>query len=128
MLTQMNFETTEDTAKAIMEAAIKGDTFAVELFSEAGYNIGRGAAILIHLLNPKSIVLSGRGAAAGKLWLAPVQQAINEHCIPKLAEHTEITISTLGYQAELFGAAALVMEHYNEVNHHIQGLRKPVLN
>jgi predicted NBD/HSP70 family sugar kinase len=128
MLTQMNFETTEDTAKAIMEAAIKGDTFAVELFSEAGYNIGRGAAILIHLLNPKSIVLSGRGAAAGKLWLAPVQQAINEHCIPKLAQHTEITISTLGYQAELFGAAALVMEHYNEVNHHIQGLRKPILN
>lgn len=128
MLTQMNFENTEETAKAIMEAALKGDTFAVELFSEAGYNIGRGAAILIHLLNPKLIVLSGRGAAAGKLWLAPVQQAINEHCIPKIAEHTEIKISTLGYQAELFGAAALVMEHYNEINHHIQGLRKPILN
>lgn len=128
MLNQMNFENTEETAKAIMEAALKGDTFAVELFSEAGYNIGRGAAILIHLLNPKIIVLSGRGAAAGKLWLAPVQQAINEHCIPKIAEHTEVKISSLGYQAELFGAAALVMEHYNEINHHIQGLRKPVLN
>ncbi|MVN91829.1 ROK family protein [Mucilaginibacter aquatilis] len=128
MLTQMNLESTENAANAIMSAALKGDTFAVELFSEAGYNIGRGAAILIHLLNPKLIVLSGRGAAADKLWLAPVQQAINEHCIPKIAEHTEVKISTLGYQAELIGAAALVMEHYNEINHHIQGLRKPILN
>lgn len=99
-----------------MEAAARGDKFAIELFSEVGYNIGRGAAILIHLLNPELIVLSGRGAEAGKLWLAPIQHAINEHCIPKIAENTEIEISSLGYQAELIGAAALVMEHYDTTN------------
>jgi predicted NBD/HSP70 family sugar kinase len=127
MLTNMDLGSVEDTAKAIMEAAAKGDTFAVGLFSETGYNIGRGAAILIHLLNPSLIVLSGRGAAANKLWLAPVQQAINEHCIPKIAQHTEVMISSLGYQAELIGAAALVMEHYAQIQHHVKQLRKSVL-
>ncbi|GAA4442807.1 ROK family transcriptional regulator [Pontibacter saemangeumensis] len=103
----------EETSNAIMEAAMKGDRFAIELFSETAYNIGRGVATLIHLLNPELIVLSGRGSLAGKLWMAPIQQAINEHCIPKIAENTEIRISSFGYQAEVVGAAALVMEHYD---------------
>lgn len=102
----------EETTAAIMQAALNGDRFAVALFSEAGYNIGRGVAILIHLMNPELIVLSNRGAMAGRLWLAPIQQAINEHCIPKIAENTQLEISSLGYQAALIGAAALVMEHY----------------
>jgi predicted NBD/HSP70 family sugar kinase len=112
-LKNLSFENIEETAATIMDAAAKGDKFAVELFSETGYNIGRGVAILIHLLNPELIVLSGRGAGAGKLWLAPIQQAINELCIPKIAENTEVKVSTLGYQAELIGAAALVMENYD---------------
>ena len=73
-------------------------------------------AILIHLLNPEQIILSGRGSAIGKVWLAPIQQAINEHCIPKISENTEVHISSLGYQAELIGAAALVMEHYDRID------------
>jgi predicted NBD/HSP70 family sugar kinase len=113
VLKNLSLDHVEQTYKAIMDAAAKGDKFAVELLSEAGYNIGRGVAILIHLLNPELVILSGRGSAAGKIWLAPIQQAINEHCIPMIAENTEVQISSLGYQAELIGAAALVMEHYD---------------
>jgi predicted NBD/HSP70 family sugar kinase len=97
-------------AQAILKAAKAGDKFAVGLLSEAGYTIGRGIAILIHLLNPEKIVLSGRGAAAGKIWQAPIQQALNEHCIPRLAANTQIEVSPSGNDAELIGAAALVME------------------
>jgi predicted NBD/HSP70 family sugar kinase len=71
LLSNLAFAHVEETTNAIIDAALRGDKFAVELFSEAGYNIGRGASILIHLLNPSLIVLSGRGALAGKLWLAP---------------------------------------------------------
>lgn len=110
----LNIDDTEASAKIIMEAARAGDKFAVELLSEAGYNIGRGIAILIHLLNPEKIILSGRGSLAGRVWLAPVHQAINENCIPKISENTEVIISSLGYEAELIGAAALVMDHYDE--------------
>jgi predicted NBD/HSP70 family sugar kinase len=104
----------EQASEALVTAVQDGDRFAVELFSAAGYNIGRGVAILIHLLNPEVIILSGRGSMAGKIWQAPIQQALNEHCIPRLAANTGIEISTLGYNAELIGAAALVMENYEK--------------
>ncbi|HEX5024499.1 MAG TPA: ROK family protein [Agriterribacter sp.] len=102
--------TPEKAGDAIINAASKGDRFAVELISEAGYNIGRGIAILIHLLNPGLVVLSGRGALAGKILQAPIQQALNEHCIPRLAANTEIMISDMGHDAQLIGGAALVVE------------------
>jgi predicted NBD/HSP70 family sugar kinase len=102
----------DKACRAVINAAEKGDKFAVELLSEAGYNIGRGVAILIHLLNPELIVLSGRGSSAGRIWQTPVQQALNEHCIPRLAANISIEISELGIDAELTGAAALVMENY----------------
>ena len=116
ILKNLNPENVEESAELILNAAIQGDTFAVELISEAGYNIGRGIAILVHILNPKTIILSGRGSIGGKLWTTPIQQALNEHCIPKIAENLNTEISTLGSLAELYGAAALVMEHYDEVH------------
>lgn len=115
VLKDLSFEHAEQSCKAIMDAASNGDTFAIELFSEAGYNLGLGIAILITLLNPELIILSGRGAVAGKLWLAPIQQAINEHCIPKIAEDTQIKISTFGRNVDLIGASALVMENYDRI-------------
>jgi predicted NBD/HSP70 family sugar kinase len=112
LLNELSVDHAEHAFQEIIRAAGKGDKFAVEILSESGYNIGRGVAILIHLLNPELVILSGRGSSAGKVWQAPIQQALNEHCIPRLALNTEIGISSLGYQAEITGAAALVMENF----------------
>jgi predicted NBD/HSP70 family sugar kinase len=111
MLRQSQMNDIEEASDAILSAAVTGDQFAVELLSDVGYKIGKGIATLIHILNPETIILSGRGAAAGKIWLAPIQQSINEHCIPRIAVNTTIEISALEYHAELIGAAALVMEN-----------------
>jgi len=105
----------EMASDIIIKAVKDGDQFAIELFSKAGYDIGKGVAVLIHLLNPKIIILSGRGSSAGQIWKAPIQQALNEHCIHRLFQSTSIEISTLGTDAELIGAAALVMENYEQV-------------
>ena len=115
VLKDLSLDDPEGSCDSIIGAAARGDTFAVEFFSEAGYNLGLGISILLTLFNPELIILSGRGAAAGKLWLAPIQQAINEHCIPKIAEDTQIKISNLGNKADLIGAAALVMENYDHM-------------
>lgn len=116
MLTLDAFDgaTAEEAFDNVIKAAKKGDKVAVSLFSDAGYKIGQGVAILIHLLNPEVIILSGRGAAAGKIWQAPIQQALNEHCIPRLAAGTEIVVSSLGNEVELIGSAALVMENFEQ--------------
>lgn len=104
-----------EESRAILKAASEGDQFAIELISETGYIIGRGVAILIHLINPETIILSGRGALAGKIWQAPIQQALNEHCIPRLSMNTGIEVSPMGEEAELLGSAALVMENFEKL-------------
>ncbi len=101
-------------ADIIIAEAVKGDVFSVKLISEAAYHVGEGLAILIHLMNPAAIVLSGKGSIVGKLWLAPIQQAINEHCIPMLTHHTELIISNLNTKAQLLGGAALVVENFGK--------------
>ncbi|MGY4383442.1 putative NBD/HSP70 family sugar kinase [Pedobacter sp. UYP24] len=103
-----------DVGNALMDLALKGDQFAVELLSEAGFKIGRALSILIHIMNPKVIVISGRGVKVAKLILAPIQQALNKYCIPRLASETEILISEIGFDAELIGAAILVMENFHK--------------
>lgn len=98
----------------IILAATRGDQLAVELISEIALIIGKGIAILTHIMNPEEIVLSGRGAAAGRLLLPPIQQALNRYCIPRLTAHTQLRISDLNKEAELYGAAALVVEQLDK--------------
>jgi len=65
-------------------------------------------------MNPKTIVLSGRGAKGGKIMMAPIQLALNKYCIPRLAANIEILISELGFDGEIIGAAVLVMENFDQ--------------
>jgi len=98
-------------ADAIINEAIKGDVLSVKLISEAAYHIGQCLAILIHIMNPATVILSGKASVIGRLWMAPIQQAINEHCIPRLAAYTEVVISGLNSNAQLIGGAVLVVEN-----------------
>jgi glucokinase-like ROK family protein len=117
-LTTTDNNPTKMFGDALLEAADNGDQFAIELLSDAGYKIGKALAILIHIMNPKTIVLSGRGARVGRILLAPIQQALHKYCIPRLASGTELLISELGFDAELIGAAVLMMENFDkEVKH-----------
>jgi len=96
-----------------LEAVKAQDPLAVNILSKSAFQLGKGLSTLIHILNPERIVLSGRGAKAGKMLLPPIQQAINEFCIPRIAEQTEIRLSSLTDEAELLAAASLVIENGN---------------
>lgn len=99
-----------EVGEALMDIANEGDQFAIDLLSESAYKIGRGLSILIHIMNPKTIIISGRGVKIGALLLAPIHQALNKYCIPRLSRGTDIQLSTIGFDAELIGAAVLVIE------------------
>ncbi|HLR37336.1 MAG TPA: ROK family transcriptional regulator [Chitinophagaceae bacterium] len=94
----------------IINAALNGNQFCINLLSKIGHNLGKGIAILIQIMNPGIVLLSGRGARAEKILKAPIEQALTHNCIPKIAENTQIAVSDLGLQAPLLGAAALVIE------------------
>lgn len=98
-------------ADHFLDAVIMRDPLAVAILSDAAFQLGKGLATLIHILNPESIVLSGRGARAGKMLLPAIEQAINEFCISRIAEKTTIILSKLVEDAELMASASLVIEH-----------------
>ncbi|WP_443940001.1 ROK family protein [Pedobacter sp. MW01-1-1] len=104
-------DTSKHPGDHFLEAASKQDPLAISILSTAGFQLGKGLATLIHILNPKVIVLSGRGAKAGKMFLPSIQQAINEFCIPRISDQTTLKISRIYDTAELKAAAALVVEN-----------------
>lgn len=106
-----NLTSKVEVGNAIIEEANKGDQYAIELIRESAYKIGRGLAILIHIMNPERIILNGRCVKVANLMLDPIHQALKKYCIPRLYTDTEIVISSVGFEAELIGASILVMEN-----------------
>lgn len=110
-MTELFKDERKNVGELFLEAAKNRDPLAVSILSDAAFLIGKGLATLIHIMNPECIVLSGRGAVAGKILLPPVQQAVNEFCIPRIADQTSIVISELAADAELLAGASLVIEN-----------------
>lgn len=104
-------DSTLSHAQHFLNAVTKQDPVAISILADAAFQIGKGLATLIHIMNPERIILSGRGAKAGKMLLPPIQQAINEFCIPRVADQTSIVLSTLADEAELLAAASLIIEN-----------------
>ncbi|WP_316821453.1 ROK family protein [Pedobacter gandavensis] len=101
---------TKHAGDHFLTAANSGDPLAISILSDASFHLGKGVATLIHIMNPEKIVLSGRAAVAGKMFMPSIQQAINEFCIPRIAESTQIEVSEIANDAELVGAANMVIE------------------
>jgi len=111
--TVLTGEDYEGKSQHFLEAARRGDSLTVEIISDVAYNIGRGIAILIHLFNPETIVLSGRCSSCDSLWPPPIKRALNEFCIPRLLT-TTLEVSELTHNAALIGASILVIDQMNE--------------
>ncbi len=95
----------------IIDAANRGDQFAIAILSEIGMNLGKGLASLIQLFNPELIILSGTIAEAKQYITTPVQQSLNTYCMAQLREKTSIALSDLGENTMILGSLALVMEN-----------------
>lgn len=96
--------------ETIIDAANKGDQFAINLLSEIGMNLGKGIAILIQIFNPELIILEGKIAEAKQFITTPIQQSMNTYCMMQLKEKTTIELSNLGSNSSLFGGTIAVMD------------------
>ncbi|MEZ0450287.1 ROK family protein [Sphingobacterium thalpophilum] len=101
---------------ALIESTNAGDQIVINNLGKIGYMLGKGISTLIHILNPKQIIVSGRGAEFGRILNPQIQIAINEFCIPDIAKTTQIQMSELNKQAQIKGTAAIVVEsHINSI-------------
>lgn len=95
----------------IIEAANRGDQFAINVLSEIGINLGKGIAILIQIFNPELIILEGKIAEAKQFITTPIQQSINTYCMIQLKERTTISLSELGPNSSLLGSTVAVVNN-----------------
>jgi N-acetylglucosamine repressor len=98
----------------VVDAALEGDQFAINILSEVGFNLGKGLAVLIQLFNPELIVLGGKVTKAQQYLAPPIQQSLNTYCMRQLREKTSIQISELDETAGIMGAIAVLMENIFE--------------
>ena len=104
-------------AQRVVEMAIAGDQFSIEILDEAGRYLGEGIATLINLFNPEMVVLGGRVAGAGDYILNPVRTNAMKHSLVQLGRNIRFTISTLGTRAGALGVAMLAGRDLFEVDH-----------
>ena len=95
-------------AKAVGQAAARGDGAAAEEIAYAGRMIGLGIVTMLHLFNPEIIVLGGGVTKTGDLLFQPMRQAIRRHALDvSYTARLKIKKAALGDDAALVGAAAL---------------------
>ncbi|MFC0187036.1 ROK family transcriptional regulator [Fictibacillus aquaticus] len=99
----------ELTGEMLHEAAQKGDRFSIEQFELTGRYLGIGLINLIHLLNPKRIIIGGGVSLAGDYLLESARQTVKTRALTESAKNTEIVLSKLGKNAAAIGAVSLIL-------------------
>lgn len=96
----------------VIDAANKGDQYAISILSNTGEKLGKGIATLIQLFNPELIILGGKIAEANQYITIPIQQAINTYCMTQLRDMVKVELSQLGADAGAKGIAHIAFEQY----------------
>jgi len=97
------------TGKSVTDAAKAGDELARELLAEAGCYIGLGLVNLIHILEPKRVLIGGGVSQAGDLLFEPIRETVYQRVMSPIYRVVEIVPAALGADVGLMGAVALVL-------------------
>lgn len=92
----------------LIDAAEEGDEEVIDLFYATGHELGKGIAVLVHLLNPSCIVISGSLSRAGRFILHPVEEALNKYCISKIRKDVSVVLTGLGDNACRYGMQSIL--------------------
>ncbi len=109
---QISMNDGDNIFEKMMQALHFGDETAAAIFAEAGHNIGKALAMLLHLFDPGLVILSGRVSLAGDFLLAPVMQSLNLYSIGTIKENTEIICHYPGHQGIIEGLGALAFTSF----------------
>ena len=93
------------SAKRICELAVAGDELAIRAVNREAFYLGLGLANLVTLFTPDAIVLGGSVMNSADLFLDGARKIIRESCRFVPYEKTELTLASLGTDANLIGAA-----------------------
>lgn len=96
------------TAKAVFDAVKDGDAVAVEIAKQFGDYLGKGLAAVAAVVNPQIFVIGGGVSKAGDILFDYIRPAYEKYVFHGCRD-AKLTLATLGNDAGIFGAAALVL-------------------
>lgn len=96
--------------EALQMAFHLGDPYLVELVNTAARTLGRALTIVVHLLNPKQIILTGSMVQLGEPFIREVRRTIHEFAFPYLTSEIDILANEHDDHLILLGACALLLE------------------
>jgi glucokinase len=97
------------TAVEVSRAAAAGDPLAVALLEDAAGALGTGIVNLLHLFDPRMVVLGGGVSRAGELWWRAVRAEVERRAIPVYLQGLQIVPAALRDDAGVYGAAAMIL-------------------
>jgi glucokinase-like ROK family protein len=100
------------TAQMVAEKAVSGDMDAQAIFNEVGNYLGRAISYVANLFCPDKIIIGGGIASSGNLLLNPIIDSFNTHTMETVKQNTEVNLSSLGIDAGVYGAIALVLNEF----------------
>ncbi|EYB68309.1 ROK domain-containing protein [Deinococcus phoenicis] len=92
-------------------AAADTDPLARAVWAEAGHHLGVAISTALNLFNPSAVVIGGRLAQAGEVFLHALRRSALSRTMRINAGGTRIDLSTLGPDAGVLGAGAMLLDH-----------------
>jgi len=93
------------SAKKICELAAASDELAKRAVEREAYYLGLGLANLVTMFTPDAIVLGGSVMKSAHLFLDGIRKVIRQSCRFVPFDKTELSLASLGEDANLIGAA-----------------------
>ena len=101
--------------EAILEAAINGDSLAIELIQKQGEKLGSALGNIINLLNPSLIVIGGKFAIVKDIFTDPVKMGLKKTVLINSANSCKVVTSELTDLAGPKGAACLIFKKFEMI-------------
>lgn len=94
----------------LINAAHQGDSYAIDILHETGFQLGKGLAVAVNLFNPEMIIIDGVLTNAADFILSTIEQAISKYCLSDFRNDMTIELTQLDGTAKWLGTHAYVME------------------
>jgi predicted NBD/HSP70 family sugar kinase len=111
------------TPDMLIDLVRSGDRGARLAIEDAGQAIGRALSMMVTLVNPELIVVGGDLARCGQPLLEPIRRAVMRHAMPSTATNLRIVFGELHDDAEVRGAAGMILNQLPEALTDRAGLR-----
>lgn len=106
------------TAEKVARMARQGDALALEVYRQAGEQLGRGLSLLMDLLAPEMIVIGGIFGYAKDLLWPHAQPVMMEETLPITSHSSRIRPSALGSEIGNYAGCVVAiagLAHFNKV-------------